>query len=461
MAPVYLEHCCGQVTTLTSEHYAIYQQCLKRENGDVTNAMLRTYTGEEIYRSINKQLLQAEEELGHTGGYVQHLKLAIKERGRQRGWSAGILWRGMGIPKNKTFLYKLQGRSFVWPNFVSASYSRKIAEDFLGTVAPGEQKTLFEIDSRGVGLSYVIDLADVSDYPAEQEALFYPYSGFQIKSWSMEGDVLIVKMKTYDSKMYFDSSFAKFEECRYAFPSGEKRVPLAQCFYSLDSKKKSAMSCGLVKDYATCPASWGERSTVKALAEHISETWKKYPDRNVFFLGSGNDQWSTMFLEGFGDQQSYKHGSSTDQVKAWIKEKWSEKQNWCITSWGTNGDNYFVIMTTKAPGFESGEQQWAVRKEWKEMRDWISKNYKDGYIITEVSHSVKKGQYVVVMTKSPKAQSYTWSKDFPKEWAKQKWEENKAITKILYDEMDTSTPWFIVATSDSGSNNQWTINLGV
>jgi hypothetical protein len=411
-------------------------------------------------------LLENSSRLAQTGGYVHHLKQAIKNRASKSGCSKGVLYRGMRIPKDQTFLYEFVGRRFVWPNFVSSSHLESVARNFaLKRNSSGEHdtvKALFIIDTNGTGCTYVVDIEDVTVYQGEQEALFYPYSAFVItEAYRESSGTLVVKVRTYDSKLYFASYLQKFEECRFAYPIGERRVPISQCFYEVDGKKYSAISSAYLPEFGSCASRWCGRSSATDLAKQIEKYWK---DKiNVLFLGSGSNQLSVMAVGGFGTSQAYKYGSNLDEIKAWIQTYWDKKESWAITSWGLNADTYFVIMTKDPSGMcSSCTQLWRTRSSWSEIVEEMNEGYKKGYIITEASFSEAKHQYVLVMTKSSKKQSQKSAKAFPKEWVQGEWKKGKTITKVMHnrDKDYPDCPWFVVATSDMGTCNSWSTGLG-
>lgn len=219
------------------------------------------------------------------------------------------------------------------------------------------------------------------------------------------------------------------------------------------------MSSAFLPEFSSSGSRWGTRNSVSEFAALIKEAWNDQR-KHVFFLGSYVGTWSMMALTGFGSSQSYIYDSDISKVKKWVSDKWDLQENWAITSWCVNDDTHFVIMTQNPIGMcSSCSQTWATRSSWSEMRDWIKSNFAEGHIITDASYSVKKKQYVAVMTKSSKGQVYKVSKEFPKEWVKQQWAAGKTITKVLHDG-DPSAPWLVTATSDMGTSNSWSIGLG-
>eukprot|EP00931_Biecheleriopsis_adriatica_P072955 TRINITY_DN47334_c0_g1_i1.p1 TRINITY_DN47334_c0_g1~~TRINITY_DN47334_c0_g1_i1.p1 ORF type:complete len:747 (+),score=123.84 TRINITY_DN47334_c0_g1_i1:69-2309(+) len=456
----YEDFCCGKITTLCPEHWEVYQKHLAHEKtgGDWVKAMLRSYSGQEIYSTINMDLLEGRPALKSRGGYVHHLKEAIKWRVNNVGCSKGTLYRGMSVKPELVHLYRTAGREFVWPNFVSASHSEHVARELgFNSHTAGLQKILFEINTGGEGFTHVVDIADISEFPDELEALFYPYSAFVIADHSQQGDVVIVRLKTLDSTIYFNGWLQKFEELR--FSSEKQLVPLSQCFYKNGDSTSCAVSSALVPRYESCGAKWGTCTSTSALAKMINKHWEQ--KMHVLFLCAGASEWSIFSVDKavFGCTQSYKYHADANEMDSWISKMWKDKYS--ITGWAVNDEDYFVLMTREAPGFETG-QRWATRSKWSEMEGWMTQGFGDGYIITDSSYSSKKKQYGMVMTQSSKTQRVTSSQTFPKDWVSQQWKAGLVITKIMYniDEDCPNEPWFVVMTSDSGSCNAWTHGLG-
>jgi hypothetical protein len=416
------------------------------------------YTDDFLYDEVNTQMKTGASSLETTGGYVYFLKEAIKSRVNKQGCATGTLYRGMGLPKDAVYLYRLEDRPFVWPSFTSSSHSKSVAMKFAKWCPHDFQKTLFIIDTAGTGVTYAVDIKDVSVYTCEQEVLFYPYSGFKISSSHFEGDLLVVHVRTYDTQIYFNSFLQKFEECRHAFPHGEMKTPLTSCFYETeDGKKKCAMSSALLPKFASSATSWGNRKSVSMLAKKLEEGWTN--KKHVYFIAAGAGVWSWFSVNGFGDAQAYQFGSNLDEIKKWVKGKWDEARNWCITSWAIDGDTHMVVMTTKADGYETGLQIWRTSNTWSGFQDEITTGYKDGYIITAAAFSKKKHLWVLVMTKSKRGQVWKICETFPQTWVKEQWSNRYGITTILNDG-DKSLPWLVVMTEGFGNNNSWSTGLG-
>jgi len=319
---------------------------------------------------------------------------------------------------------------------------------------------LFVIDcDREVGLSYFVDIADCSvpQYESEKETLFFPYTGFQITAAGKEDGRQVVYLKPYDQKLYMQCALQRVEWCRFAFDDGNKRIPLAQCFYVNGKDTKSAMSCARVREYASGATTWGERSSPGDLAAWVKTAWGE--DKHVCFVGSGADgAWSGFAVAGFGRKQSYNWGTDIDQMKDWIEDKWKEGMK--ITSWAVQDGKHFVVMTKDASlgGLFNGTQKWQLCGKWSAFQEYYSDGFKNGYCITSLCFDRSTKKYIAVMTKASNSQSVKVGSNFPAEWVRNKWAERQTITQVLYD-TDASSPWCVVATGGIGDCDQWSTGL--
>lgn len=373
-------------------------------------------------------------------------------------WTISVPAKGLSfgecVSTKHLYLYTTKHRTFVWPNFTSSSHSRSVAIGF-SNAGSGDQRVLFEIDTNGEGDTYVVDIADCSEYPDEQESVFYPYSGFKIvDSYTDPHDssLVVIKLSVFDTKLYFSRWMQKFEECRYAWPPGEKRVPLAQCFYDDGGTRKCAISTAFMPQFSTSACTYGSLHDIAGLVEQIKKGWDE--GKRVFFLGSGAGCYSWMSLAGFGTRQAFYHTPDTDKLKSWIAGKW--KEGYSVTSLLAEGDHYMTIMTRGLAEYKGSGQCWAIMDKWSDMQDFIHEKYKGGYAITSGSYSEKKKSYFFIMTKTTKGQSYKRAVKFPTEWVKERWAKKEAITTLRYDE----NMWLVVMTRRSGTSNRYSWGLG-
>jgi hypothetical protein len=86
---------------------------------------------------------------------------------------AMYLYRGVNIDDHTVEGEYHEGVQFLWPAVTATSRNIDVARKFGSWV--------FAINvSRRVGVTYFADVAAFSNYPEEQEVLFYPYSGFTV-----------------------------------------------------------------------------------------------------------------------------------------------------------------------------------------------------------------------------------------------------------------------------------------
>lgn len=205
-SPAYLELCRGRMQELPKEQEDLVRAQLPSCGGDRVSAVLRTYTEETpaIYKQVNASLMSGEaQDVSRTAAFTYQLREAIKQRLPQRQCRAPVLWRGASMDPAFLQSFPVFNHRFVWPGFVSTSHSRAVAEGFMHFRAEeGKDKVLFKIHTEGVGTTYILDIADVSRYPHEQEALIYPNSGFELIRVEQRSGYTLVVMQTYDSQRY-------------------------------------------------------------------------------------------------------------------------------------------------------------------------------------------------------------------------------------------------------------------
>jgi len=160
--------------------------------GSDLNAFITAYCSDELYENVNRALSTNDEGgLRRHGKYIQMLRRALKAQiDAGRNVTSGYVYRWMTLDKETLARYR-PGVRFLWPNFISTSWRRDV---WYGNVR-------FDINLRGEGLTYAVDVRRQSPYPQEKEVLLYPYSGFQVLAVTREGGTTVVSMKTVDTKM--------------------------------------------------------------------------------------------------------------------------------------------------------------------------------------------------------------------------------------------------------------------
>jgi len=186
-----LKDMCEQVRSLV-------KQC-ENQTTCKLDAFLRAYTMNAIYKQVNKGLIEDDPKvLCNMGPFVAGLRSAIRARSKSRNIQSGIVHRCMNLPAEDVQKYQ-PGFKFLWPTITSTS--RKTLAAF-GNVH-------FIINLCGKGMTYAVDVADVSAYPSEEEVLIYPYSGFEVLSNIMQNGKHYIHLVTCDTYLIEEPEFRK------------------------------------------------------------------------------------------------------------------------------------------------------------------------------------------------------------------------------------------------------------
>lgn len=157
--------------------------------GNIDKASLfRKWTIEgpnSCYKEINRSLLNDDlYTLQKHANYINELRRAIKEN---LSWETMKVYRGLQLESSEIHQLKT-GMAFLWPTFSSTSRIRSIAQGF--------GNYLFEIDTSPNDGIYRADIRSYSPY-SEEEVLFYPYSGFQVKN--IFKDARVIQLQCIDT----------------------------------------------------------------------------------------------------------------------------------------------------------------------------------------------------------------------------------------------------------------------
>ena len=140
-----------------------------------------------LYKRINDALLcDNYNKLKKNMIYINKLRRAIKEN---RQTEPMRVYRNLEL--NATYVRKeyKEGEIFLWPTFSSTSRNKDIASTF--------GNYTFQINTSSNGVTYYTDISKYSEFPHEQEVLFYPYSGFRVKK--ILSDARIIKLECVDT----------------------------------------------------------------------------------------------------------------------------------------------------------------------------------------------------------------------------------------------------------------------
>ena len=146
--------------------------------------------------------------------------------------------------------------------------------------------------------------------------------------------------------------------------------------------------------------SWSVRISYENMIKYIKEElWGK--KQYVRSITADNDKFVIYGEEDYGINQA---------ITTWkteTEEYWSK--GYRITSCFPYGTSFYFVMTKDAPGYPSSRsQQFCTRQSWRELKEAIEKHWKDGKIITDISHSKTSGEYIAIMTSSEQGQKYAW-----------------------------------------------------
>lgn len=156
---------------------------------DTANVFRRwTLEGDELlYKKINDALMSDDYDLLNENMiYINSLRHAIKENLLDESIK---VYRNLKLDPNDVLSEYKENEVFLWPTFSSTSRYKDIASKF------GDYT--FEINALPNDFTYRTDISKYSQYPHEQEILFYPYSGFRIKR--ILSDARIIQLECVDT----------------------------------------------------------------------------------------------------------------------------------------------------------------------------------------------------------------------------------------------------------------------
>ena len=188
--------CGGGGSSMVSTRQANYFNIEDRRanSRDIVRA-IQDYTTNDIYREVNTALCTDDRYL-----LLRHARFINLLRQALHGHrEEGMVFRGMFLPGRDHQLYRV-GRRFLWPGFTSASRDPRQADAF-GSWSGNGERVLFAIDlSLGRGVTFCRDISSFSDYPWEEEVLFFCYSGFEVIDREWCGGNLRISLRPFDTK---------------------------------------------------------------------------------------------------------------------------------------------------------------------------------------------------------------------------------------------------------------------
>ncbi|CAF1508103.1 unnamed protein product [Didymodactylos carnosus] len=142
---------------------------------------------DHYYHLINSALLEDDHQvLDDNVQFILSLQHVIKSNSHP---SHTKVYRGLELDDEKVKEEYKVGTTFLWPTFTCTSKSKEQAGQF--------GHYLFEIDIPGEGTTYCCDISQYSDFPQEEEMLFYPYTGFRVNQ--ILQDEKLIKLTCVDT----------------------------------------------------------------------------------------------------------------------------------------------------------------------------------------------------------------------------------------------------------------------
>jgi hypothetical protein len=140
-----------------------------------------------IYKKINDALLSDDYDILKVNMiYINNLRHAIKENLQEKPIK---VYRNLKLDPTYVRNEYKENQMFLWPTFSSTSSNKDIASRF--------GNYTFEINALLNDFTYRADVSKYSQYPYEQEILFYPYSGFRVKG--IFSDARIIQLECVDT----------------------------------------------------------------------------------------------------------------------------------------------------------------------------------------------------------------------------------------------------------------------
>ncbi|CAF4351806.1 unnamed protein product [Rotaria sp. Silwood2] len=234
---------------------------------DPENETFSKWTKEDgqYYRVINTALLSDDYEiLKNNVQFINSLRMAIRNNNEKEPIE---VCRGLTIASEHVNQEYKVGLQFLWPTFTSTSRNRDVAHGF--------GNYIFEIDASADDSTYRTDISKYSDYPEEQEVLFYPYSGYLVKNIMYDGK--IIQLKCIDRLQVESSSAKQISDVVKIFDSSRK------IFAYFNKNNNSVHWC-----YADKP---NKKFLIAANGNGYWDAPYRYHHRNGYFIDKGHNIW--------------------------------------------------------------------------------------------------------------------------------------------------------------------------
>ncbi|UJR16697.1 hypothetical protein I4U23_003597 [Adineta vaga] len=233
-----------------------------------TSDIFRQWTLEHessVYKKINDSLLFDNYDiLKENAVYINSLRRAITENLLQDSIK---VYRNIELRPDFVQNEYKENQTFLWPTFTSTSRNKDVASTF--------GNYTFEIDASLNDYTYRTDIGSYSQYPYEQEILFYPYSGFRIKR--IYTDARIIQLECVDTLDIESSS-------KTSIPSQIKLYDKdRQMFVYLSKDDENLYWCTVE-----------EPEKLYIIADNTNGYWDsphRYHHENGYFLYRGDSLW--------------------------------------------------------------------------------------------------------------------------------------------------------------------------
>lgn len=234
---------------------------------DPPSEVFPQWTKEEgqYYHLINTALLNDDYDvLKKNVQFINSLKMAIRNNNEKE---AVRVYRGLSITSDHVRQEYKVGLQFLWPTFTCTSKNRDVAHGFGAYV--------FEIEASANDWTYRTDISKYSDYPEEQEVLFYPYSGYVVKN--IMHDAKVIQLKCIDTKEVEEKSAKNI-------PENIKILDPSRNIFVYFFKNNT----DVVWSYADKP---DQKFLIAANKNGYWDAPYRYHHRNGYFIDKGDNVW--------------------------------------------------------------------------------------------------------------------------------------------------------------------------
>ncbi|CAF3427127.1 unnamed protein product [Rotaria socialis] len=234
---------------------------------DPADEVFFTWTKEDgqYYHVINTALLNDDYDILKSNvQFINSLRTAIRNNNQKESLK---VYRGLSLTSEHVKHEYKEGLQFLWPTFTCTSRDKDVAHGF--------GNYMFEIEASEDDWTYRTDISKYSEFPAEQEVIFYPYSGYVVKN--IMHDAKIIQLKCIDTKKVESN-------CEKLIPGDVKIADPSRNMFVYFYKNSTDVHWS----YADKP------QELFLIAGNRNGYWDapyRYHHRNGYFIDKGNDLW--------------------------------------------------------------------------------------------------------------------------------------------------------------------------